>query len=97
MSTTLVYPIGSIINFTYGEHSDFGNVGLAVTLVKLDLRAAAKEYMETGPKGDWKDRPAPEDFPSWLVSKQYTAPVAAPDVWLGDYLEFNWEIWSPSP
>lgn len=83
MSKILFFPKGSLVYFTTGEYSDYLVHGVFQTLVDCDLPALAKQYIENDKEAK------PDDFPSWLVSKQYVDPVDATEVWLGSYGRFR--------
>lgn len=82
-STSLKYPPGSVLVMTTGEYSDFGVVGILVTMQECDLPALAKEYANGKPS--YEPAGMPNNFPAWLISKGYAMPVDHSEVHLGDY------------
>ena len=80
---------GSILVFSTGEYSDYGIVGFLVAVKNLNLKKLVKQYqLEFVPVNDW-DIARPEDFPSWLVSKELAMPIDNSKIRLGNYGDFE--------
>lgn len=85
MDNTLIYPKGSILTLSSGEYSDYGIVGILVTVKDCDLRTLAAEYKASHrPKNQW-DKPDPDGFVAWLVVHGHAMPVDASEVHIGSY------------
>lgn len=85
----LKYKPGVVIQFSHGEYSSYGMVGLVVTLKECDLPALAQQYVGQRKAaiaaGKEYREAEPENFPSWLITNGYVMPVDYQEVHLGGY------------
>jgi hypothetical protein len=79
------YPMGMIVNFTEGEYSDFGNVGLVVTLRDCDMATLVAEFLALHEPVTNYGGPGGCAFVAWLVANQHCAPVDCNELHLGNY------------
>lgn len=86
----LSYPVGSVIQFTSGCWSDFGTVGMIVTIKPCNLPALAQSM--TGGKSKHGADAGHYDFAGWLIANGYAMPVDCAAVHLGDYSDWEPEF-----
>lgn len=80
---------GTVIEFSHGEYSDYGTVGLMVTIVDVDLLKLKQQFVaEHKPRDEW-DHLHPSDFPSWLVAQQVMLPIDCTGIHLGEYSRWD--------
>lgn len=79
----LKYDKGAVIQFTYGEYSDFSLRGLVVVIHEdgCDLLTLLEAFLA---EGDDDDRYEPDKFVSWLIVGQHVMPIDHQHVHLGD-------------
>jgi len=93
MTDVLNYPTGAILQFTYGEYSDFCTCGLLVAIRPCNLPVLVAEYTAALERdGELADFDTPPAFVSWLVANQYAVPVDVSEVHLGAYGRFDVEL-----
>lgn len=80
---------GSVLIFSSGEYSDYHIVGFLVAVRDLKLKELVKQFKSEFIAKDKWDRASPDNFPSWLVSKELAMPIDSTEVYLGDYSDFE--------
>lgn len=89
MSQEAKYRPGTIVSCESGSYSDFGIVGIVVTLQDCDLHELAELFRDAWrgahPKAESWKKPGPNEFVAWLVAEQHVAPVNYTSIHLGDY------------
>ena len=83
----MFFPKGTILNFTSGAYSDFGSIGIVVSIKDIQLRDLGIDFVEDWKKNkeEWMWEPFADEFVAWLVAKQYVIPVEMDTIFLGDY------------
>lgn len=75
--------MGEIINFSYGEYSDYSYCGNVVFLKDCDLVEVKNLYKKFIIES--KGYPDTSGFVTWMVSKEYCVQISCREIHLGSY------------
>lgn len=88
------YKAGTIIQFTNGEYSDFGNLAMVKALHDLDLPALVQRFVAEYPSKDEWDTAEPHGFAAWLIVQGSVEAFDREEVHLGAYGHFEDDLLS---
>ncbi len=85
MTDVCVYPKGSLIFFTSGSYSDYRINGVMIALQDCNLKALAKEQLDSWtPKNEY-DYINTDQFVAWLVKNGYIEQSDYSEVYVADW------------